>query len=306
MRSRAATPIGGGPISDLDRSEFWAQVDNQNSIRPCWEWRGLSSEGRPRANFQGRRVLAHRAAYLLAYGIDPGEMHVLHSCDNDLCVNPRHLRLGTVRENAQDRAVAVSLLRMFAAMRDAGIESGAARHERKRRIAAAKLITSSCAAGFISVARPERPDRARRSNAGEGNSRATITDELATQIREAFWQGVERPTEIAARLGIDYNHVANVARRRCFSHLPLVAGEPSFYGISSAVKARNILARRARKGIRLSKKQEAPKPISRRTGRASLPVIRDGEVARDADGNIVTLGQLGRTRRKSQDIGAAA
>lgn len=305
MRSRAATPIGGGPISDLDRSEFWAQVDNQDSIRPCWEWRGLSSDGRPRTNFQGRRVLAHRAAYLLAYGVDPGAMHVLHSCDNDLCVNPRHLRLGTVRENAQDRSVAVSLLRMFAAMRDAGVISGSAKQERARRIAAAKRITSSYAAGFVVVDRPSRPARSRRSNAGEGNSRATITDLVATQIREAFWQGIERPTQIADRLGIDYNHVANVARRRCFNHLPLVSGEPSFHGIEAAVRARNILARRARKAVRLSEKP-VPKPVSRRAGRASLPLIRDGEVARDADGNIVTLGQLGRTRRKSQDIGAAA
>ena len=55
--SAAATPVAAGmKIDEFDRSEFWAQVDNQDSIRPCWEWRGLISEGRPRFTLQGKRL----------------------------------------------------------------------------------------------------------------------------------------------------------------------------------------------------------------------------------------------------------
>lgn len=308
MRSLSATPVAAGmKIDEFDRSEFWARVDNQDSIRPCWEWRGLISEGRPRFTLQGKRVLAHRAAYLLAYGIDPGSMLVLHACDNDLCVNPRHLRLGTQTENAADRSVAVQILRMFAAMRDAGKVSGVERARRAGQISMARAITSRVARGFVFVGRSHRPDRGRRRDVGQLNAKAKITDAIATEIRAAFWGGVERQSEISDRLGVAYHHVANVVRRKCFAHLPLADGEPPYEQVAAAVKARTVLVRGARESIKRARAASAPKPISRRTGRASLPVIRDGEVARDASGNVVTLGQLGRTRRrKSPQIGAAA
>lgn len=31
------------------------------------------------------------------------EIMVLHSCDNPTCINPNHLRIGTAKDNAQDR-----------------------------------------------------------------------------------------------------------------------------------------------------------------------------------------------------------
>ncbi|MGH0033016.1 MAG: HNH endonuclease [Myxococcota bacterium] len=46
---------------------------------------------------------AHRIAWGLANGADPGDAHVLHRCDNPPCVNPAHLFLGDAAANAQDR-----------------------------------------------------------------------------------------------------------------------------------------------------------------------------------------------------------
>ena len=50
----------------------------------------------------GRHWLAHRAAWFLFRGEDPGKRVVCHSCDNGLCVNPDHLFLGSQNDNILD------------------------------------------------------------------------------------------------------------------------------------------------------------------------------------------------------------
>lgn len=55
-------------------------------------------------SFKNRNWLAHRLMYFLTTGIDPHEKHVMHSCDNGLCINPEHLKLGTAKDNMRDAA----------------------------------------------------------------------------------------------------------------------------------------------------------------------------------------------------------
>lgn len=88
----------------------WKKVDRRNP-EDCWPWTGYVSGGRGRldiGNIPG--VYASRAAYVAAF---PGELeltctdgrYVLHSCDNPLCCNPAHLRIGTHSENMQDKVL---------------------------------------------------------------------------------------------------------------------------------------------------------------------------------------------------------
>ena len=51
---------------------------------------------------KGKRILAHRDAYEKAYGPIPNGLKVLHNCDVKSCIEPTHLRLGTVAENNQE------------------------------------------------------------------------------------------------------------------------------------------------------------------------------------------------------------
>lgn len=71
----------------------------------CWLWTsaiGSRGYGIFWHSPERRSVFAHRFSYELEHGDCPSGALVLHSCDNPRCVNPAHLSLGTVRDNALD------------------------------------------------------------------------------------------------------------------------------------------------------------------------------------------------------------
>lgn len=86
------------PMFDTHQvSAFWARVTKGDD---CWLWAGSLVKGY--GVFTGRRYLAHRVAYRLHFGIDPGPLFVCHHCDNPRCCRPDHLFLGTNQDNQRD------------------------------------------------------------------------------------------------------------------------------------------------------------------------------------------------------------
>lgn len=73
-------------------------------VTGCWIWTGLVRARYGAIWMDGKMMRAHRLSYEIYTGTKiPKGKHVLHDCDNPLCVNPKHLRLGTNQDNVDDR-----------------------------------------------------------------------------------------------------------------------------------------------------------------------------------------------------------
>ena len=70
----------------------------------CWNWSGKKhSSGYGMLYANGKKYYAHRVSYVIHIGDPVDDMHVLHKCDNPVCTNPKHLFLGTHKDNMLDR-----------------------------------------------------------------------------------------------------------------------------------------------------------------------------------------------------------
>lgn len=56
-------------------------------------------DGYPRIFNKGKRYRMGRYIYMQNFGAIPKGLVVRHTCDNPSCINPSHLRLGTVADN---------------------------------------------------------------------------------------------------------------------------------------------------------------------------------------------------------------
>ena len=75
-----------------------------NETTDCWEWQNATNNiGYGMFRWAtGKMRTAHRVSYELFNGPIPDGMAVCHKCDNPKCVNPKHLWVGTLKQNAQD------------------------------------------------------------------------------------------------------------------------------------------------------------------------------------------------------------
>jgi hypothetical protein len=82
---------------------YWAKVQVRGA-NECWPWRAAKNkQGRGMLKIAGTNRSAPKVAWMLAHGKRSlPKLHVCHSCDNPNCVNPKHLWLGTQKQNLED------------------------------------------------------------------------------------------------------------------------------------------------------------------------------------------------------------
>lgn len=62
----------------------------------------LTSKGYGSIKIRGKVFAAHRLSYEVNNGKIPRGLFVLHSCDRRPCIEPKHLRVGTYKDNSED------------------------------------------------------------------------------------------------------------------------------------------------------------------------------------------------------------
>lgn len=77
----------------------------QREDTECIEWsKGTDRCGYGLVKYNGKMRSVHRVSYEVYIGPIPDGLHVRHSCDNPRCYNPKHLLLGTHKDNMRDKA----------------------------------------------------------------------------------------------------------------------------------------------------------------------------------------------------------
>lgn len=79
---------------------FWNRVVKTDR---CWNWIGAKTKA-GYGTYSKNKIQYYTHRYvLLLLGYDLEEKVVLHTCDNPICCNPDHLKIGTHADNVADK-----------------------------------------------------------------------------------------------------------------------------------------------------------------------------------------------------------
>jgi len=172
-------------------TRFWRQVRKTNT---CWVWTGTchsNGYGQVYVGGEGyKKLLAHRASWILMKGEIPPGVFVLHHCDNKRCVNPKHLFLGSQKDNIQDML------------------------EKRRH--GFWLHPDSPARGDKNGARlyPERLTR------GENLWSAKLSEEDVKEIRRLYAAGILTQKSLRERYEVCKSTIQAILNRKTWKHVP--------------------------------------------------------------------------------------
>jgi hypothetical protein len=104
FRRNGGDPLGGRPSPG--EALQWLKDTLSTQVDECIDWPfGRNAYGYGSLYFQGETIGAHRAACIMVHGEPASGQIAVHSCGRGMqgCVNHRHVRWGTPKENADDR-----------------------------------------------------------------------------------------------------------------------------------------------------------------------------------------------------------
>ncbi len=188
------------------RMWFWDENYKYNPENKCLEWNGRTKVfAYPRVSYNNKSYAAHRMAYFLHNGVDPGDLLVRHLCSNHLCGRKEHLALGTHWENSQDMVKAGRSLK--------GKEHWTKKHP--ERLAELKE------AGTYATQK-----RNIEAMNGEGHPFTKLTAYIVRQIKIRASQGVDNHT-LAKEFGVTHSNISAIVLGKSWKHVEAPTREPN-------------------------------------------------------------------------------
>ncbi len=204
-------------MTDDEKGKFWALVD-MKIPEACWEWKGSRlKNGYGRRFVQTTTFKAHRLAYYLTFGVDPGALQTCHTRDHPSCCNPAHLFLGTAKDNQYDCAQKGRALRGETngqhKLTDAAIQAILISHDSNRVLSLKYGVWPTCIAKvrnqhswqWVSHPRSWQPP-------SPGCGKRKLTQAQASQIRESSLG----PCELARQLGISHTVIVKIRQNKIY------------------------------------------------------------------------------------------
>lgn len=178
--------LGFPQLTDSDIKRFWSHVEIKGDSN-CWNWNGMKDVGYglfrivDKTRKRGKRIIrSHQVSYFLSTNNWPVGFCVCHSCDNPSCCNPKHLWIGTDKDNARDR-------------------------NKKGRVA------SGCRNG-----RSTKPHSTAR---GESHPKAKLTVEEVLEIRRLCQSEGASLKIIGSKFGVMASTVYNIMKKNIWKHI---------------------------------------------------------------------------------------
>ena len=208
----------------------------------CWLWTGAKTKGYGHLNFVERGVCryirVHRLQVLIRDGHLADDAVVMHTCDVPCCVNPEHLRVGTVADNVQDKMRKMRCPRgdthSRALLTDAQVEEiirgllAGKRRSYYRELYAVRngtlsYITAFSYHGWKHIwakfpAGSKELVRSKMHSRGEHPHRAKLTEENVRDIRKLRAEGLSQH-QIGKRFGVSRTAVHDIEIGKNWKHV---------------------------------------------------------------------------------------
>ena len=182
-------------FTEIEIRRFWENVDIREETE-CWEWRAYRHKtGYGQFSIYGGIFYSHRVSCILFNGIIEDGKEVRHSCNNPACCNPKHLIVGTHKENMEDM-----------------VRSGRSARGEKN---GSKTKPDRVARGDRNGSRT-RQDRLPR---GAKCPNAKLTDEKVLEMRALYAGGGITYQQIADQFGLSLGGTWQVINGQRWKHL---------------------------------------------------------------------------------------
>ena len=206
---------------------FWKFVDKKED-HECWNWLGsINSAGYGNFGFNGKIVGSHMISCIIHNIEIPKGMEVTHLCNNRMCVNPKHLKIATHKDNME---YMIDCKRNYIcdnkgeknpmhSLTECDIKNIREICNNDKYINLAELakeygITKGHLYNIISNKCwiDNNYENTRPKNSGENNGRSKLTDDDIKKMRDEYLEGGTSYRELAIKYGVSKGHVFRIIK----------------------------------------------------------------------------------------------